>query len=153
MSGTPNEPTGIQQFMRKLRYDRKSGQWIIPDRDMPRGFTTISFHLGATANTLYTLIGAGGVATIQASAQGVAYGLVLANNCLATGGTVSIWEGTASVRKFHVYLLAADVQEFSRREENPLFKWQPNKTLQARSSIGGKTNPVTINLAYWQEEP
>lgn len=153
MSGTPQEPTGIAAFFKELRLDPKTGEIIIPRRDMPRGFTTVSFNLGATAAVLYTVIGAGGAATIHASAQGICYGLVLSNNCVATVGTVTIWEGTASAKKLEVYMVANDVQDFLRDAEHPLFKWQPGKTLQARHALGGKNDCVVVNMCYWAEEP
>lgn len=149
----PNDVVGIARLLKQLRVDLRTGL-PIEERDMPRSFTTISFNLGATAAQLYTLIGAGGAATINASAQGICYGLVLSNNCVATGGTLTIWEGTASAKKFEVYMVAADVQDFPRRKQAaPLFKWQPGKTLQARHALGGKNDCVAVNMCYWAEEP
>src|SRR3989304_2386521 len=117
MSGTPQEMTGIARLYRELRLDPRTREWMIPRRDIPRGFTTVSFGLGATAAQLYTLIGAGGAATMNASAQGICYGLILSNNMVGTAGTVSIWEGTASARKMMVYMVAGDVQELRRDAE------------------------------------
>jgi hypothetical protein len=153
-----HEPSGIARHNRLMRLDLKTGSWNHAERDLARSFTTISFDLGATAGILYTLIAPGNIAfapgggTLNASAQGVCFGLVIANNS-ATAGTLSIWEGTASVRKFAVYLGNVDVHEYRRQENDPLFKWRPGRTLQARHNIGGRTNAVSINMAYWAEEP
>jgi len=151
--GTPQEPTGIVRFFKELRFDPRTNEWLVPRRDVPRGFTTISFDLGATAAQLYTLIGAGGAATIHASAQGICYAMVICNDMAATSGTVTIWEGTASVRKLKTRVIAGDVQEFRGVEETPVLKWQPGKTLQARHAAGGKLGGISISMCYWAEEP
>lgn len=160
MSGTPNEETGISRFIHNLRIDPKTGlPW--PDRDMARGFTTVSFDAGGTVAVLYTVLGPPGVqapATLNASAQGICFGMVLTNHTAATGGSVSIWEGTASTRKFITWMPAGDVQPVGNYvggdHQNPIFKWQPNKTLQIRHNVanpGGLS--ISITMCYWAEEP
>lgn len=153
----PNDTVGITRLFAELRVNPRTLNVESVARDMIRGFTTLSFDLGATANVLYTLIGAGGGATIHASAQGVCFGIMLVNNTGATGGTVTIWEGTASTRKIISFLPAGDVQPLGNYpggdHENPLFKWQPGRTLQARSSVNGFVGCISVNMCYWAEEP
>jgi len=160
MSGAPEETRGIGRFINNLRVDPRT-MLPYPDRDMARGFTTVSFDPGGTVGVLYTVLGPPGVqapATLHASAQGICFGFVLANRTGATGGTVTIWEGTASVRKFVTQMPAGDVQAFGNYvggdHHNPLFKWQPNKTVQIRHNIGNPGNvSVSITMCYWAEEP
>jgi hypothetical protein len=161
MTLNSQEPSGIARHTRLMRLNMKTGNWDKHERDISSGFTTVSVDLRGTSGQLYTIVAPGavsphaGVGTLNASAQGVCYGLVLSNNTIATGGTVSIWEGTASYRKFMVFLQAGDVQDFGYQhgEQAPLFKWRPGKSLQARSPVAGRTNAISINMAYWAEEP
>lgn len=156
----PNDVVGIARLFWNMKIDPRTMLIANLQRDMVRGFTTVSFDLGGTVGVLYTLLGPPGVqapATIHASAGGVCFGMVLVNRTGATGGTVTIWEGTASARKFVTWMPAGDVQPLGNYvggdHENPLFKWQQNKTLQIRHNIGNPNNvPVSITMCYWAED-
>lgn len=142
MSGSPQETTGIARFYRLLRLDPKTGAIDVMQRDLARGFTTANRIIAATG-VLTT------IATVNASAQGICYGLVLSQVSGGTGGSVTLWEGTASTRKFQVFMIPQDTMEFSRDETNPLFKWQGVKVLRGRA--GGSGQRIAVNMAYWAE--
>jgi len=155
----PNDVVGIARLFWKMKIDPRTMNISEPERDMVKGFTTVSFDAGGTVAILYTVIGPPGVqapATIHASAAGICFGMVLVNHTNATGGSVTIWEGTASARKFITWMPAGDVQPLGNyvggNHENPLFKWQPNKTVQIRHNIGNPGNlAVSITMCYWAE--
>lgn len=152
-----NDTTGIARFLIALGVDPKTLEVTVIDRDIARGFTTVSFDAGGTAGQLFTVVGPPGAqagATMHASAQGICYGLVLVNRTNATVGSVTIWEGTASTRKWITMMPAQDVQALVLTPKNPLFKWQPNRTVQIRHTIanpGGRA--LSITMMYWAEEP
>ena len=144
--GTPQENTGIARIYRQFRLDTKTLDFNVPDRDIPRGFTTAwRAPNGATLATL---------ATVNASANGICYGLYVSNEG-ATSATVTIWAGTASFIKFRTNVLAGDYFGVpdNPNPQAPIFKWPGVKVLKARVTGSIGATRINVGVFFWAEEP
>lgn len=146
MSGTPQESTGIHNLYNSLRLDPKTLEINVFERDVPRGFTTT--WVAPNGATLATL------ATVNASALGIAYGLYIDNQG-ATAASLTVWEGTASVLKFRTNVLAGDYFAVPDgwNPQSPIIKWRGVKALKARVTGSVGCRRLAVGVWFWAEEP